>query len=98
MRFDRSLLLGLVLGFAVSGSATAADRKECLSPEERRAAISAHKVVPLTRAMHVVKAQVAGEVVKARLCRQERGLVYVLPVLAQDGQVTQARVDPADGQ
>jgi uncharacterized membrane protein YkoI len=39
-----------------------------------------------------------GEVVRARLCRQERGLVYVLTVLAQDGKVTQARVDAADGQ
>ena len=98
MRFHRSLLLGLALGFAVPGLPSAADRKECLSPEERRAAISAHKAVPLTRAMHVVKARLAGEVVKARLCRQERGLVYVLTVLAQDGKVTQARVDAADGE
>jgi uncharacterized membrane protein YkoI len=98
MRIGPTLLLAFALGTAVSGVAQAAERKSCLSPEERRAAITARKAVPLARAMHVVKAKVAGEVVKARLCRQERGLVYVLTVLAQDGKVTQARVDAADGQ
>jgi uncharacterized membrane protein YkoI len=98
MRVTRTLLLGLALGATLSGVAAAAERKACLSQEERRAALSAHKAVPLSHAMHVVKAKVPGEVVKARLCRQERGLVYVLTVLAQDGKVTQARVDAADGQ
>ena len=98
MRTTRTLLLGLVLGIALPGIAAAADRKACLSPEERRAAITTHKAVPLARAMHVVKAKLAGDILKARLCQQERGLVYVLTVLAQDGKVTQARVDAADGQ
>ena len=59
--------------------------------------MSARKTVPLARAIRVVKAKLGGEVVKARLCRQERGLLYVLTVLARDGKVTQARVDAADG-
>ena len=98
MRVTRTLLLGLALGATLSGVADAAEGKICLSQEERRSALSAHKAVPLSHAMHVVKARIGGEVVKARLCRQERGLVYVLTVLAQDGKVTQARVDAADGQ
>ena len=98
MRFSRTLLLGVALGCALPGLAAGAERKACLSPEERRATLAAQKAVPLARAMHVVKAKVGGEVVRARLCRQERGLVYVLTVLAQDGKVTQARVDAADGQ
>jgi uncharacterized membrane protein YkoI len=98
MRVSRTLLLGLALGATVQTMAAAAERKACLSQEERRAALNAHKAVPLAHAMHVVKAKVPGEVVKARLCQQERGLVYVLTVLAQDGTVTQARVDAADGQ
>ena len=56
---------------------------------------AARKAVPLARAMHVVEARVAGEVVKARLCRQDKGLVYVLTVLARSGKVVQARVDAA---
>jgi uncharacterized membrane protein YkoI len=98
MRVSANLLLGLALSAASSGLAAAAEHKSCLSPEERRAVIAAHKAVPLVHAMHVVKAKLRGEVVKARLCRQERGLVYVLTVLARDGKVTQARVDAADGQ
>jgi len=98
MRISRILLLGVALGSALPGMAAGAERKACLAPEERRAIIAAHKAVPLARAMHVVKAKLGGEVVRARLCRQERGLVYVLTVLAQDGKVTQARVDAADGQ
>jgi uncharacterized membrane protein YkoI len=98
MRIARILLLGVALGSVLPGMAVGAERKACLSPEERRAIISARKAVPLARAMHVVKAKIGGEVVRARLCRQQRGLVYVLTVLAQDGKVTQARVDAADGQ
>jgi uncharacterized membrane protein YkoI len=98
MRFVRTLLLGVALGGALPGMAAGAERMACLSPDERSTIIAAHKTVPLARAMHVVKAKLGGEVVRARLCRQERGLVYVLTVLAQDGKVTQARVDAADGQ
>ena len=98
MRVIRPLVLAIALGAALPSIAAAADRKTCLTQEERRAALNAHKAVPLAHAMHVVRAKVPGEVVKARLCRQERGLVYVLTVLAQDGKVTQARVDAADGQ
>jgi len=74
MRVSRTLLLGLALGATVQTMAAAAERKACLSQEERRAALNAHKAVPLAHAMHVVKAKVPGEVVKARLCQQERGL------------------------
>src|SRR3954451_19730001 len=98
MRVIRPLVLAIALGAALPSIARAGDRKTCLTQDERRAALNAHKAVPLAHAMHVVRAKVPGEVVKARLCRQERGLVYVLTVLAQDGKVTQARVDAADGQ
>src|ERR1041385_2600434 len=97
MRLSATLLLGLVFGTAVPGVAAAAERKSCLSPDERRAVIAAHKAIPLTHAMHVVKSRLRGDVVKARLCRQELRLVYVLTVLARDGKVTQARVDAGDG-
>jgi uncharacterized membrane protein YkoI len=97
MRISAILLLGSALGIAIPGSASTTERKSCLAPEERRAVLAAHKAVPLAQAMHVVRAKLPGEVVKARLCRQARGLVYVLTVLALDGKVTQARVDAADG-
>ena len=106
----RILLPGLIC--LAPAAAIAAEKKACLTPQERNAAIAARKAVPLARAMQVVKAKIAGEVVSARLCRQEigpataatsstgattKGLVYVLTVLARNGKVTQARVDAADG-
>jgi len=97
MRISGFLLLGLALGAAAPGAA-AADRKACLSQDERRAVIASHKAVPLARAMKVVQARIGGEVVKARLCRQDRGLVYMLTVLGQSGKVTQAQVNATDGQ
>ena len=93
----RALLLGLAVGCAVAQTAAAAERNGCLTPDERRAVIAARKAVPLARAMHEVKARIAGEVVKARLCRQDKALVYVLTVLARSGKVVQARVDATDG-
>lgn len=97
MGLPRVLPLALALTCAAPEFAAAVERKTCLSPEERRAVAAARKAVPLGRAMRVVKAKLGGEVLKARLCRQERGLVYVLTVLASDGKVTEARVDAADG-
>ena len=95
---SRCLLIGLALGCFAPERAVAAERRACLTPEERNAAIAARKAVPLGRAMRVVKARLGGEVVGARLCRLEpKGLVYVLTVLARNGKVTQARVDAADG-
>ena len=97
MRPSATLLSGLMLAALLCGGASAAERKRCLTPDERRAVLAVHKAVPLAHAMHVVKAKLRGEVVKARLCRQDLRLVYVLTVLARDGTVTQARVDAADG-
>ena len=100
MRFLPAFLFGLAAACVAAQTAAAAERG-CLSVEERRAVIAARKAVPLARAIHVVKARVPGEVLKARLCRQEsagnKALVYVLTVLSRSGKVVQARVDAADG-
>jgi uncharacterized membrane protein YkoI len=93
----RVLVAALALASAAPDIAAAADRKACLTPEQRRAAIAARKAVPLTRAMRTVKTRIGGEVVSARLCEREKGLVYLLTVLARDGKVTQATVDATDG-
>jgi uncharacterized membrane protein YkoI len=98
MGLSRYLLIALALGCLSPQRAAAAERRACLTPDERNAAIAARTAVPLGRAMSIVKARIGGEVVGARLCRLEpKGLVYVLTVLARNGKVTQARVDAADG-
>ncbi|HEX2216234.1 MAG TPA: hypothetical protein VHG27_06015 [Xanthobacteraceae bacterium] len=96
----RSAVQRVALGFAAvavfSASTFAADRLRCLSPKERRAAIVNNQAVPLGRAVRTVRNR--GEVVRARLCESEQGLVYMLTVLSRNGKVTRATIDARNGQ
>ena len=71
--------------------------RACLSPDQRREAVANRKVIPLSRAVRTLKARGAGEVVRAQLCEQGKGLVYVLTVLSRDGKVTHTTVDAMSG-
>jgi hypothetical protein len=83
-------LLALPLG--------AAEQRACLSRAEQQMAVSGGRAVPLAIAIQTVHGHSRGrQVVKAQLCRETKGLVYVLTVLARDGRVTHARVEAASG-
>jgi len=69
----------------------------CLDQKERRAAAEAGNVVRLAAAMRTAKSRMPGSVVRARLCRGNDGLVYVLTVLARDGKVARLTVDAVKG-
>jgi hypothetical protein len=100
--------LGLVLAltatlFAVSAPvpAGAAQEPVCLSRTEQRAALSGGQTVTLAVAIRSARGSVRGrgsrEVVRARLCRGEKGLVYLLTMLTRDGKVTHTAVDATSG-
>lgn len=94
-------LAALVLvAFAVPASASA-DEQGCLTQGEQRAAIANGQAVTLSTAIRAARVSVRGrtakEVVKARLCREEGGLRYVLTVLSKDGRVTRTSVDASSG-
>jgi uncharacterized membrane protein YkoI len=78
-----------------------ADEAACLSATEQRAAIAEGRAVSLGTAIRSVRGSVRDrgnrEVVKARLCRESAGLVYVLTLLARDGTVSRASVDAGSG-
>jgi hypothetical protein len=94
-----AMLIGLSLPAAAS--ATAAEPRGCLSKAEQRAAIAHGQAVTLGTAIRSVRGSVRGrgarEVVRARLCRKDSGLVYVLTVLARNGKVTHSTVDATSG-
>jgi uncharacterized membrane protein YkoI len=90
------VLVLTALLIAAAGSAGAAEPEQCLSVEQRRAAIASHEAVPVARAIRAARARHGGEVVRAQLCDRQ-GLVYVLTVLARDGKVNRATVDAATG-
>lgn len=86
---------------ALSVAPAAADEAGCLTKDEQRAAIVNGQAVTLATAICAARVSVRGrsgkEVVKARLCREEGGLRYVLTVLAKDGKVTRTSVDASSG-
>ena len=69
----------------------------CLDQKERRAATEGGKLIHLGAAMRSAKKRMPGTVVRARLCRGDNGLVYVLTVLARDGKVARVTVDAVKG-
>ncbi len=93
----RILILAVLLTAASVGESRAADPRQCLSPEQIRAAVASHQAIPLARAMRHAKSRIGGETVRARLCRSGNNLVYVLTVLARDGKVTRAIIDATSG-
>jgi hypothetical protein len=69
----------------------------CLDQKERRAANESGKLIHLATAIRLAKKRMPGAVVRARLCRDKDGLVYVLTVLARDGKVARLTVDAIKG-
>jgi hypothetical protein len=87
----------LLLGLAASPLA-AMEQHVCLTRAEQQAAVSAGQAITLAAAIKAARAHSrARQVVRAQLCREAKGLVYVLTVLARDGRVTHARVEAASG-
>ena len=94
------LLLGLAVPGVFAGQALAADppHKACLSKAEQRAAVADHRAIPLAhaiRSLHIRRRR--AELVGARLCRHDNGLVYVLTLLARSGRVVRVTIDAANG-
>ena len=69
----------------------------CLDQKERRAEVESGRVVRLATALRAVRSKMPGTLVRARLCRGNDGLVYVLTVLAHDGKVARLTVDAVKG-
>jgi hypothetical protein len=69
----------------------------CLNQKERRTLVENGTVLRLAAAMHAVRSNAPGTLVRARLCHRPEGLAYVLTVLAHDGKVTHLAVDAVKG-
>ena len=96
-----SLAIAAMLTVLSGPLPAAADGTACLSRREQKIAIAKGRAVTLAAAMRAAHVTVRGrgarEVVKARLCRQPKGLRYLLTVLARDGKVTHLTVDAGSG-
>jgi len=71
----------------------------CLTKAEQRAAVTANKAISLAQAIKVLREHRRySEVVRARLCRQDQKLVYVLTLLGRSGKVVTATIDAVNGE
>ncbi|QDG79768.1 hypothetical protein FJ695_22480 [Labrenzia sp. PHM005] len=78
------LIAAIVLFLAAIGAASA----NCLSQAEARAVVASGQA----KSLGSVAGQAGGEIIKAQLCRQGGGYVYVLSVL-KNGKVTNVTVN-----
>ena len=64
------------------------------SPRPNGVAVDANRAISLAQALKVLRQyRRHSEVVRARLCRQDEKLVYVLTLLGRSGKVVDATVD-----
>jgi hypothetical protein len=91
----------ILLAGLLAAPAYAADppHHACLSKAEQRAAVAEHRAIPLGQAIRFRRARGHhAELVRARLCRHDGGLVYVLTLLGRSGKVIRETVDAASGE
>jgi uncharacterized membrane protein YkoI len=99
----RPLLPGLLLiGCIVASSSHSADEKphrvDCLSSGDALEAVSTRKVIAPDRAIVLAKdAAPGGEIVRAALCHDGDGLIYLVLALGKDGRLLRVTVDAATG-
>jgi uncharacterized membrane protein YkoI len=98
-----SRLISAVLVLGVIGlpaiAADAPNRASCLTKPEQRAAVDANRAISLAQAIKTLRQyRKHSEVVRARLCRQDEKLVYVLTLLGRSGKVVDATVDAVNGE
>jgi uncharacterized membrane protein YkoI len=94
-------LFGLLAGALAASPALAASSPEpsCLTKAEQRAAVAANKAIPLAQAIKSLRGRgQRAEVVRARLCRHDETLVYVLTLLGPSGKVISVNVDAVNGE
>jgi hypothetical protein len=79
------------------GAHPAAPGEGCFNRQEQRAFILQGRVIRLGFALRAIRAQDGDELLRAELCRNSSGLVYVLTILSRSGKVSRAAVDARTG-
>lgn len=71
----------------------------CLSAADLREAVADKRVIPPVAAIRAARQVIPrAEIQRARLCRNEETLVYLLTALRRDGQFVHVMVDATTGQ
>ena len=90
MRDFAGLVAALVLSVAASSAVAAPD---CLSGAEARKAVQSGVAIRASAIQHIVK----GEILRIRLCRTKRGLIYRVTVHKPNGKVRRVKIEAHSG-
>ncbi|GJE17617.1 PepSY domain-containing protein [Methylobacterium marchantiae] len=72
--------------------------ESCLSPADLREAVADKRVIEPVAAIRAARTVIPrAEIQRARLCRHEDGLAYLLTALRRDGQFVHVLVDATTG-
>lgn len=94
-----TLVLLAALSTVPAQAADGPHRGACLTKAEQRAAVAANKAISLAQAIKLLREhRQYSEVVRARLCRHDQQLVYVLTLLGRSGKVITATIDAVNGE
>jgi hypothetical protein len=75
----------------------AAPGEGCFNRQEQRGFVFSGRAIRLGFALRAIRAQDGDELLRAELCRNSSGLVYVLTILSRSGKVSRAVVDARTG-
>jgi hypothetical protein len=70
---------------------------ECFDRQEQRMAVHQGLAIRLGAALRSINARDGDELLRAELCRNKTGFVYVLTILARNGKVSRTIVDARSG-
>jgi len=80
-----------------AGPHLAAPGDGCFNRQEQRGFVLSGRAIRLGFALRAIRAQDGDELLRAELCRNSSGLVYVLTILSRSGKVSRAVVDARTG-
>lgn len=91
-----ALLLACAAAMPFSPEAPRA-QEACLSSAETQEAVSEKRAVAPVVALRSAREHAGGETLRARLCRHEENLAYLVTALRKDGKVLRVVVDAMSG-
>jgi hypothetical protein len=80
-----------------SGGLPDVPENSCFSRQEQRTAVHQGFAIRLGEALRAISARDGDELLRAELCRNKTGFVYVLTLLSRNGKVSRAIVDARSG-
>ena len=88
---------GIRAAMPPDGRSSGAPDNSCFGRQEQRIAVNQGLAIRLGAALRSINARDGDELLRAELCRNKSGFVYVLTLMSRTGKVSRAIVDARSG-